>query len=149
MWQSKKLNSHPTGFSQTQIISNDNKQSGMLGEFNSKQANMSDNQINHLSAPTNQGPSPLFGTLCEHLFDTLLNITKIKKYQSRKKPYELRTLVLENFIKRWRENVGNDIFPVFRLCEYLQWTSLFSDCCWPSFSNARCMFVKSLLLARF
>jgi hypothetical protein len=92
----------------------------MPEEFIRKQAIMSGSQMKQLSKPTNQGPSPLFGTLCEHLFDTLLNITKITKFQSRKKPYELRTLVLGNFIKRWRENVGNDIFPVFRLCEYFQ-----------------------------
>lgn len=71
-----------------------------------------------LLAPSNTGASPSFSVICSTLFDQLLNITRAKKLNMRAKPYELRARLLQEFIQRWRVNVGNDIYPVFRLCKF-------------------------------
>lgn len=75
-------------------------------------------QHQELVPPKNFGPSPSFNIICTMLFDQLLNITRVKKTNMRAKPYELRAKLLQEFIQRWRTNVGNDIYPIFRLCKW-------------------------------
>lgn len=68
-----------------------------------------------LVPPTNTGPSPTFGIICTMVFDQLLNITKARKTGMKARPHELRARLIQEFIDRWRANVGSDIYPVFRL----------------------------------
>ncbi|KAF7720307.1 DNA ligase [Penicillium ucsense] len=80
--------------------------------------------------PHNRGPTLPFHDLYLNLFDPLSDIRKKPKGGSslaRRKagpngksaaslnPYELRRDIIARFISRWRKEVGDDIYPAFRL----------------------------------
>ncbi|EPS42427.1 hypothetical protein H072_3586 [Dactylellina haptotyla CBS 200.50] len=71
--------------------------------------------------PRNSKPSLPFSALYRELFNPLLaNLKKptgpqAKKYNQTKKPQEKRREIINRFIARWRKDVGNDIWPAFRL----------------------------------
>ncbi|KAJ5945809.1 Nucleic acid-binding OB-fold [Penicillium verhagenii] len=79
--------------------------------------------------PHNRSPTLPFHELYLNLFDTLSQIKKkpdVPKLAQRKvgsksgnksslNPFELRHDVIARFISRWRKEVGDDIYPAFRL----------------------------------
>ncbi|KAJ5746060.1 Nucleic acid-binding OB-fold [Penicillium odoratum] len=78
--------------------------------------------------PHNHAPTLPFHELYTELFDTLSQIKKkpVTSTLARRKagpntgkgnlnPYELRHDVIARFISRWRKEVGDDIYPAFRL----------------------------------
>ncbi|EWC48222.1 hypothetical protein DRE_02326 [Drechslerella stenobrocha 248] len=70
--------------------------------------------------PRNTKPSLHFSVLYRELFNPLLaNLKKPsagpKILAQRKKPQEKRRDIINRFITRWRKDVGNDIWPAFRL----------------------------------
>ncbi|KAJ5636168.1 Nucleic acid-binding OB-fold [Penicillium longicatenatum] len=78
--------------------------------------------------PHNHGPTLPFHELYLKLFDTLSQIKKkpVASAVARRKagsnagnassnPFELRHDVISRFISRWRKEVGDDIYPAFRL----------------------------------
>lgn len=75
--------------------------------------------------PRNTKPTFAFHELYQTLFEPLISITKKKAGagsgwggQRNIKPQEQRRMILERFIARWREEVGNDIYPAFRLSKF-------------------------------
>lgn len=73
--------------------------------------------------PKNGKTTLPFHELHKFLFDPLL-ANKGKKTGpaqrvSRLKPHEIRRNIIDRFISRWRSEVGNDVYPAFRLilCE--------------------------------
>ncbi|TGZ77232.1 ATP-dependent DNA ligase [Ascodesmis nigricans] len=70
--------------------------------------------------PQNHSETLKFHELYLTLFDPLAENKKKKTgigLRGRKdlKPHEVRRQIIDNFIARWRNEVGNDIFPAFRL----------------------------------
>ncbi|KAF3930625.1 hypothetical protein ABW19_dt0205583 [Dactylella cylindrospora] len=69
--------------------------------------------------PRNTKPSLPFSVLYRELFNPLLaNLKKVtgpKIQVKQKKPQEKRREIISRFIARWRRDVGNDIWPAFRL----------------------------------
>jgi DNA ligase-4 len=74
--------------------------------------------------PKNKKPTLLFSRLYLDLFHPLQNNRKkpgAANHNRRqqgpavKSPNEIRRDIVERFIKRWRNDVGNDIYPAFRL----------------------------------
>lgn len=68
-----------------------------------------------LRAPQNHGELPLFSSLIKSLFNPLLRDFTALSVATRKRPQELREEVIGTFIAKWKANVGNDIYPAFRL----------------------------------
>ena len=74
--------------------------------------------------PVNSKPTLPFHVLYQTLFDPLAANTKKNttgpKVASKKqaKPHDIRRRIIERFISRWREEVGDDIYPAFRLSTY-------------------------------
>ncbi|KAM5445605.1 DNA ligase (ATP) [Microsporum audouinii] len=77
--------------------------------------------------PRNHGPTLPFHDLFISLFNPLNDLKKKPAGppaarrkggphgRSNLSPHELRRNIIERFISRWRQQVGNDIFPAFRL----------------------------------
>ncbi|KAI5810962.1 putative DNA ligase [Peziza echinospora] len=69
--------------------------------------------------PTNRNPTLPFHTLHTDLFEPLLANKTSNRVGGRglkaMKPHEARRLVIERYVARWRKEVGDDVFPVFRL----------------------------------
>jgi DNA ligase-4 len=73
--------------------------------------------------PRNHGGSLMFYDLVSNLFNPLVEARtnpsrrQVTYGQTRQKlaPYEVRRSIIEHFTNRWRRDVGNDIFPLFRL----------------------------------
>lgn len=68
--------------------------------------------------PRNKKHTLPFHELHTYLFDPLLaNKKKTGPNQrlSKLKPHEIRRNIINRFISRWRTEVGNDIYPAFRL----------------------------------
>ncbi|KAI5806955.1 hypothetical protein EDC01DRAFT_742721 [Geopyxis carbonaria] len=71
--------------------------------------------------PRNENPTLPFHELHQRLFEPLLDNSKKKAvglHGPRRPglpPHEVRTNIIAAFIKRWRTQVGPDIFPAFRL----------------------------------
>ncbi|KAF3311061.1 DNA ligase (ATP) [Orbilia oligospora] len=70
--------------------------------------------------PRNEKPSPPFSVLYQELFNPLMqnlkNPAKTRgKRSTQKAPQEKRREIITRFIARWRRDVGNDIWPAFRL----------------------------------
>jgi DNA ligase-4 len=64
--------------------------------------------------------SDLYLTLFNPLQDNkkkpgVATVNKRKTGNEKKTTHEIRRSIIERFIARWRNNVGNDIFPAFRL----------------------------------
>jgi DNA ligase 4 len=74
-----------------------------------------DDQGTELTPPENHGPLPPFHTLIKGLFNPLLRDFTALSVATRKKPHELRQEIIGSFIAKWKANVGNDIYPAFRL----------------------------------
>ncbi|KAJ5713296.1 Nucleic acid-binding OB-fold [Penicillium malachiteum] len=84
---------------------------------------------NYPNRPHNHGPTLAFHDLYSELFKSLNEIKKRPKVSALTKrklgskdngistlnPYEMRRDVIVRFISRWRKEVGNDIYPAFRL----------------------------------
>lgn len=77
--------------------------------------NMSDEVNDEMKAPKNHGDLPDFYTLIKGLFNPLLRDFGALLVATRKKPQELRQEIIGTFIAKWKANVGNDIYPAFRL----------------------------------
>ena len=70
--------------------------------------------------PRNKNETPPFHVLYTTLFEPLLDNRKKRTGVGLRgarvfKPHEARRHVIDNFISRWRSEVGHDIFPAFRL----------------------------------
>ncbi|KAK6533597.1 DNA ligase (ATP) [Orbilia ellipsospora] len=80
-----------------------------------------DEDAKYPNRPRNTKPSLLFSALYKELFNPLLaNLKKptgpkAKIYNQQKKPQEKRREIINRFISKWRKEVGNDIWPAFRL----------------------------------
>lgn len=79
----------------------------------------SDAELDHKypNRPRNHGPTLPFRDLHQTLFEPLLANRKPVGHRapSRVKPHEIRRNIIDAFIARWRKDVGDDIFPAFRL----------------------------------
>lgn len=69
--------------------------------------------------PKNSKTTLPFHELHTFLFDPLLankgKKTALGQRASRLKPHEIRRNIIDRFISRWRSEVGNDVYPAFRL----------------------------------
>ncbi|KAI5840233.1 ATP dependent DNA ligase domain-containing protein [Morchella snyderi] len=69
--------------------------------------------------PRNKKHTLPFHELHTYLFDPLLankkKRTGLNQRVSKLKPHEIRRNIIDRFISRWRTEVGNDIYPAFRL----------------------------------
>lgn len=69
--------------------------------------------------PKNKKTTLPFHALYISLFSPLLANKKKKtgpgQRSSRLKPHEIRRTIIDRFVSRWRNEVGNDIYPAFRL----------------------------------
>ena len=70
--------------------------------------------------PRNKNETPPFHILYTKLFEPLLDNRKKRTGVGLRgakvfRPHEARRHVIDNFISRWRSQVGHDIFPAFRL----------------------------------
>ncbi|KAJ6261845.1 hypothetical protein Dda_2644 [Drechslerella dactyloides] len=79
-----------------------------------------DVDLKYPNRPRNTKPSLPFSVLPRELFNPLLaNLKKPvsgpRKQTHQKKPQEKRRDIINRFITRWRKDVGNDIWPAFRL----------------------------------
>ncbi|KAH8160460.1 hypothetical protein CIB48_g7792 [Xylaria polymorpha] len=85
-----------------------------------RQYSTSGNTLEDLDAkPRNHGKTLFFAELYKGLFDPL-NANKTQPARrvrgtSKPTPHEYRRRVVERFISRWRNEVGNDFFPALRL----------------------------------
>jgi DNA ligase-4 len=68
-----------------------------------------------VSAPVNHSPLPPFHSLVSGLFRPLQYDLHSISVATRKPVNEVRNEIIRQFIKKWRANVGNDIYPAFRL----------------------------------
>lgn len=74
-----------------------------------------DRPHNHsLTLPFHELPQSLFNLLTENLKKPT-GPPRAKKGSSAPKPHEVRRSIIEKFISRWKEEVGDDIYPAFRL----------------------------------
>jgi len=69
--------------------------------------------------PRNKNPTLKFHVLYTKLFEPLLENKKKTavglRGKKELKPHEIRRRIIDQFISRWRQEVGPDIFPAFRL----------------------------------
>lgn len=70
---------------------------------------------NHIEPPKNHGESPPFHQLIIGFFDPLVDRWEELRSSSNLSPSELKVKKVNEFINRWRKNVGDDIYPAFRL----------------------------------
>ncbi|KAA8904714.1 hypothetical protein TRICI_005411 [Trichomonascus ciferrii] len=73
-----------------------------------------------IQPPKNHGESPPFNHLVIGFFDPLVDRFEELKASTNLGPAELKIKKINEFINRWRKNVGDDIYPVFRLSKPLQ-----------------------------
>lgn len=72
--------------------------------------------------PINHGESPPFHCLIIGFFDPLVDRFEELKASTNLPTAELKVKKINEFINRWRKNVGDDIYPAFRLSKSLQFT---------------------------
>jgi DNA ligase-4 len=69
--------------------------------------------------PRNKNPTLKFHVLYTKLFEPLLENKKKTAVGLRGKrelkPHEIRRRIIDQFVSRWRQEVGPDFFPAFRL----------------------------------
>lgn len=69
--------------------------------------------------PLNIHSSPHFHILITGLFNPLISNTvrsgENLYYSSKRRNYEIKRDILTRFIKKWKQDVGPDIYPSFRL----------------------------------
>lgn len=100
----------------------ENSATGFDSQFPGSTSRMSEDEIatKFPNRPQNHSETLKFHELYLTLFDPLAENKKKKTgigLRGRKdlKPHEVRRQIIDNFIARWRNEVGNDIFPAFRL----------------------------------
>lgn len=74
--------------------------------------------------PRNINSTLPFHALYQNLFEPLLaNVKKRTGFRTfskkQKEPHEIRRGIIERFIARWKHEVGDDIYPLFRLSELM------------------------------
>lgn len=70
--------------------------------------------------PVNRSKALPFRDLVQYLLQPLQDYTRrpgIKGRSGAVAPAELKRAAIAKFVARWRKEVGDDVFPVFRLCK--------------------------------
>lgn len=90
-----------------------------LGDASTAIPSESELQQKFPNRPHNSKETLRFNDLCTKLFEPLTENVARKRtgLRGRKemKPHEIRRSIIDHFISDWRHNVGDDIFPAFRL----------------------------------
>jgi DNA ligase-4 len=92
--------------------------------FSAPRLSEAEHELAYPNRPINTKPTPPFHILHTQLFEPLLDNKKKKpgtglRGNRELKPHETRRNIIDAFISKWRKDVGDDIFPAFRLimCE--------------------------------